>query len=84
MCQIMEDLRLEAEEQTLLDSIRKMMKNLQLNADKAMAVLEIPEKQQKRLAARLLAISNLHKGNGRLTVTHESLTNRFYSRIFHE
>ena len=53
MCQIMEDLRLEAEEQTLLDSIRKMMKNLQLNADKAMAVLEIPEKQQKRLAARL-------------------------------
>ena len=53
MCQIMEDLRLEAEEQTLLNSIRKMMQNLQLNAEKAMAVLEIPEAQQKRLAARL-------------------------------
>ena len=34
MCQIMEDLRLEAEEQTLLDSIRKLMKNLHLNAEK--------------------------------------------------
>ena len=53
MCQIMEDLRLEAEEQTLLDSIRKLMKNLHLNAEKAMAVLEIPEAQQKKLVTRL-------------------------------
>ena len=35
-------------EKTILADIKKLMKNLKLTADQAMAILEIPEEQQQR------------------------------------
>ena len=57
MCQIMEDLRVEAEErskeQTLLDSIKALMTNLKFSARQAMEALNIPPKDQEKYASKL-------------------------------
>ena len=57
MCQIMEDLRIEAEErskeQTLLESIKALMENLKLSATQAMEALNIPVKEQEKYASKL-------------------------------
>ena len=43
----------QGKEQSLLESIRNLMKNLKLTAQQAMDALEIPKDDQARYAAKL-------------------------------
>ena len=49
MCKLMEELQEEAKKETLLDNIRKAMKNWHLTATEVMNGLEISEERQKEL-----------------------------------
>ena len=49
MCKLMEELQEEAKKETLLDNIRKAMKNWHLTAAEVMNGLEISEERQKEL-----------------------------------
>lgn len=51
MCKIMEELQNEAKQETLLDNIRKLMKNLNLTVQQAMDALKVPADKQKEYAA---------------------------------
>jgi hypothetical protein len=46
MCKAMEEMRNEAERRTVVSDILKMMKNLKLSAEEAMAALEITTEDQ--------------------------------------
>lgn len=53
MSKAMEDMRNEAVEESLLQTIRNLMETLKLSADEAMAAMKIPEAEQVKYAAKL-------------------------------
>ncbi len=53
MCKAIEDMKREARDKTLMDSIRNLMETMKLTADQAMEALKIPSKDQKRFAKML-------------------------------
>ena len=50
MCKLMEELQNEAKKETLLENIRNMMKKLNMTAQQAMEILEVPADKQKEYA----------------------------------
>jgi hypothetical protein len=53
MCKAMEEMRNEAERRTVVSDILKMMKNLKLSAEEAMAALEITTEDQSVIKTML-------------------------------
>ena len=53
MCNLGQAVELKGKEQSLLESIKNLMKNLKLTAQQAMDALEIPKDDQARYAAKL-------------------------------
>ena len=57
VCKAWEDMRREAaekaEERTLLQNLSNMMKELNLSAEHAMAILKVPEAKRPKLSAKL-------------------------------
>ena len=51
MCKLMEDLKDEREKETLIKSIRNLMKKLNMTAQQAMEILEVPTDKQKEYLA---------------------------------
>ena len=51
MCKLMEELQEEAKKETLLDNIRSLMKKLNMTAQQAMEILEVPDDKQKEYLA---------------------------------
>ena len=49
MCDLLERVKSEGEAKTLLNNIRKMMRNLNLTVEQAMTVLEVPKDKQAEL-----------------------------------
>jgi len=53
MCKAMEDMRNEAVERNILQTIRNLMDTLKLSAEEAMAAMKIPEADRMKYAAKL-------------------------------
>ena len=53
MCKAMEEMRDETALETLLMSVRNLMKNMNLNPEQAMAALGVPEKDKKKLLEQI-------------------------------
>jgi hypothetical protein len=53
MCKAMEEMRNEAERRTVVSAVLKMMKNLKLSAEEAMAALEITTEDQSVIKTML-------------------------------
>ena len=53
MCNLGKAVAIQTREQSLLESIKNLMKNLKLTAQQAMDALEIPKSDQARYAAKL-------------------------------
>ena len=51
MCKLIEDLQEEAKKETLLDNVRSLMKKLNMTAQQAMEILEVPADKQKEYVA---------------------------------
>ena len=53
MCEIMDELRQEVHEATLLNDVKSLMETTKWSAEQAMDALKIPADLRKKLAAKL-------------------------------
>lgn len=53
MCKILEDMRNEAVERSILQTIRNLMETLKLSAEDAMAAMKIPDAERRKYIAKL-------------------------------
>lgn len=53
MCKVIEEMREEVEERTILKNIRTIMKTLKLTAEQAMEALEIPVSDKEKYLVKL-------------------------------
>lgn len=53
VCKILEDMRNEAVERSILQTIRNLMETLKLSAEDAMAAMKIPDAERRKYIAKL-------------------------------
>lgn len=53
MCKVLEDMRNEAVERSILQTIRNLMETLKLSAEDAMAAMKIPDAERRKYIAKL-------------------------------
>ena len=53
MCKVLEDMRNEVVERSILQTIRNLMETLKLSAEDAMAAMKIPDAERRKYIAKL-------------------------------